>query len=33
MATDPNTRTELKAAVYRRLVEHLRSRTDVRIST
>ena len=29
MATDPNTRTELEAAVYRRLVEHLRSRTDV----
>jgi hypothetical protein len=24
-----NTRTELEAAVYRRLVEHLRSRTDV----
>jgi uncharacterized protein len=29
MATDDNTRTELEAAVYRRLVEHLRSRTDV----
>ena len=29
MATDENTRTELEAAVYRRLVEHLRSRTDV----
>jgi uncharacterized protein len=29
MATDANTRTELEAAVYRRLVEHLRSRTDV----
>ena len=29
MATDPNTRTELEAAVYRRLVEHLRARTDV----
>ena len=29
MATDRNTRTELEAAVYRRLVEHLRSRTDV----
>ena len=29
MATDQNTRTELEAAVYRRLVEHLRSRTDV----
>ncbi|HXW29335.1 MAG TPA: DUF1244 domain-containing protein, partial [Xanthobacteraceae bacterium] len=28
MATDENTRTELEAAVYRRLVEHLRSRTD-----
>jgi uncharacterized protein len=26
---DDNTRTELEAAVYRRLVEHLRSRTDV----
>src|SRR5579872_6965398 len=29
MAIDPNTRTELEAAVYRRLVEHLRERTDV----
>src|SRR5580704_1654787 len=33
MATDPpadeKTRTELEAAVYRRLVEHLRERTDV----
>jgi uncharacterized protein len=29
MATDQKTRTELEAAVYRRLVEHLRSRTDV----
>ena len=29
MATDDKTRTELEAAVYRRLVEHLRSRTDV----
>ena len=29
MATDENTRTQLEAAVYRRLVEHLRSRTDV----
>ena len=26
---DPNTRTELEAAVYRRLVAHLRARTDV----
>jgi uncharacterized protein len=26
---DDQTRTELEAAVYRRLVEHLRSRTDV----
>jgi uncharacterized protein len=26
---DQNTRTELEAAVYRRLVEHLRCRTDV----
>src|SRR5262249_16575264 len=26
---DHKTRTELEAAVYRRLVEHLRSRTDV----
>ena len=29
MATDEKTRTELEAAVYRRLVEHLRTRTDV----
>src|ERR1700755_1406904 len=29
MATDDKTRTELEAAVYRRLVEHLRSRPDV----
>jgi uncharacterized protein len=29
MATDEKIRTELEAAVYRRLVEHLRSRTDV----
>jgi hypothetical protein len=29
MATDEQTRTELEAAVYRRLVEHLRARTDV----
>ena len=29
MAIDQNTRTELEAAVYRRLVEHLRMRTDV----
>ena len=29
MPLDDNTRTELEAAVYRRLVEHLRSRTDV----
>jgi hypothetical protein len=28
-ATDDKTRTELEAAVYRRLVEHLRGRTDV----
>ena len=26
---DDKTRTELEAAVYRRLVEHLRARTDV----
>ena len=26
---DPKTRTELEAAVFRRLVEHLRKRTDV----
>jgi uncharacterized protein len=29
MATDEKSRMELEAAVYRRLVEHLRSRTDV----
>ena len=29
MATDDKTRTELEAAVYRRLVEHLRGRNDV----
>ncbi len=29
MAIDDKTRTELEAAVYRRLVAHLRSRTDV----
>jgi len=29
MTTDDLTRTELEAAVYRRLVEHLRTRTDV----
>jgi uncharacterized protein len=29
MATDDRTRTELEAAVFRRLVEHLRLRTDV----
>jgi hypothetical protein len=29
MAADEKTRVELEAAVYRRLVEHLRSRTDV----
>ena len=29
MATDETTRTELEAAVYRRLVEHLRSHLDV----
>ena len=29
MAIDQNTRTELEAAVYRRLVDHLRARTDV----
>ena len=28
---DDKTRTELEAAVFRRLVEHLRSRTDVQI--
>ncbi len=29
MAADDKTRTELEAAVFRRLVEHLRTRTDV----
>lgn len=29
MAIDDKIRTELEAAVYRRLVEHLRARTDV----
>ena len=29
MAPDDKTRTELEAAVYRRLVEHLRAHTDV----
>jgi len=29
VALDDKTQTELEAAVYRRLVEHLRSRTDV----
>jgi hypothetical protein len=29
MANDEKTRTELEAAVYRRLVEHLRARADV----
>jgi hypothetical protein len=29
MAPDEKTRTELEAAVYRRLVQHLRERTDV----
>jgi uncharacterized protein len=29
MSIDDRTRTELEAAVYRRLVEHLRSRADV----
>ena len=29
MATDETSRVELEAAVFRRLVEHLRSRTDV----
>src|SRR5213080_173663 len=29
MAIDQNTRTELEAAVFRRLVEHLRARSDV----
>ena len=29
MAMDEKTRTELEAAVFRRLVDHLRARTDV----
>jgi hypothetical protein len=29
MLTDPKTQTELEAAAYRRLLEHLRKRTDV----
>jgi hypothetical protein len=29
MALDDKTRTELEAAVFRRLVDHLRNRTDV----
>ncbi len=29
MATDEKSQVELEAAVYRRLVEHLRTRTDV----
>ena len=29
MVSDEKTRTELEAAVYRRLVQHLRERTDV----
>ena len=29
MALDNNTRTELEAAAFRRLLEHLRARTDV----
>jgi hypothetical protein len=29
MALDQNTRTELEAAAFRRLLEHLRERTDV----
>jgi hypothetical protein len=29
MTTDETTRIELEAAVYRRLIEHLRGRTDV----
>lgn len=29
MDTDEKTRVELEAAVYRRLVEHLRNRADV----
>ena len=33
MAMDDHTRTELEAAVYRRLVEHLRGAPMCRIST
>ena len=29
MSIDPNTQTELEAAAFRRLVAHLRERTDV----
>lgn len=29
MAIDQNTRTELEAAAFRRLIDHLRGRTDV----
>jgi hypothetical protein len=29
MSIDPKTQTELEAAAFRRLVEHLRARTDV----
>ena len=29
MATDPKTQTELEAAVFRRLVDHLRTHTEV----
>lgn len=29
MSIDQNTRTELEAAAFRRLIDHLRSRTDV----
>jgi uncharacterized protein len=29
MALDDQTRTEIEAAVFRRLIEHLRARTDV----
>jgi len=32
MALDDKTRTELEAAAFRRLVEHLRKRTDVPMS-
>jgi len=33
MPIDEKTRTALEAAAFRRLVEHLRSRTDVQNST